>query len=532
MFLFRSKKEFEQEVILRSRDGASVRSLSRLFEISRNTVRRILRDHAKDRESHEILPRKPVRASKLDNFKPKIAELLKKFPTISGLRMYEELKILGYDGGITILRDFLKCARKSEIEPVIRFETGPGQQGQMDWSPYKIRFRREGLKEVQCFSYVLGFSRRQFIDFTPRRDFFTLIRRHQDAFTHFGGVPRECLYDSEKTVVLRWEAGRPVFNPAFTAFITHYACRPIICSRGRPQTKGKIEAPFQYVEGNLLGAREFDDLEDLRAMARWWLSEKSDHHLHSTTRRPPLELFREEEQAALLPLPAPYDSAEVALSVCRSDGFVQFEVNWYSVPTGYIADILSIKATEREILVYSPELKLLARHERQLAGSGKKIEDPGHHRSKRDRYGLEAVREAFLALGSAAGEFLDGLVRKYPRNCGFQARGILNLKESYLTADIDRALDHALRYQAFEMTAIARILKARASPRTLESVRNERARQMLAQNLPQVRQRPFTDFQELFGQEDSHDHGPGNPDKDQEPFANAEIGTDAAGSRP
>ena len=76
----------------------------------------------------------------------------------------------------------------------------------MDWSPYRIKFLKTGPADTQCFSYILGFSRRQFIDFTPRRDFFTLIRRHTDAFTCFGGVPAQCLYDSEKTVVLRWEA--------------------------------------------------------------------------------------------------------------------------------------------------------------------------------------------------------------------------------------------------------------------------------------------------------------------------------------
>ncbi|MFZ4860230.1 MAG: IS21 family transposase, partial [Desulfuromonadaceae bacterium] len=80
----------------------------------------------------------------------------------------------------------------------------------MDWSPYRIKFLKTGPAEIQCFSYILGFSRRHFIDFSPRRDFFTLIRRHHDAFAHFGGVPAQCLYDSEKTVVLRWEAGRAV----------------------------------------------------------------------------------------------------------------------------------------------------------------------------------------------------------------------------------------------------------------------------------------------------------------------------------
>jgi len=108
----------------------------------------------------------------------------------------------------------------------------------MDWSPYTIPFTRSGKSQVQCFSYILGFSRRQYLDFTIRHDFYSLIRRHQDAFQYFGGVPRECLYDNEKTVVLRWECGRPLFNPAFTAFITHYQCKPIACRQGRPETKG------------------------------------------------------------------------------------------------------------------------------------------------------------------------------------------------------------------------------------------------------------------------------------------------------
>ncbi len=77
-----------------------------------------------------------------------------------------------------------------------------------------------------------------------------------------------------------------MLNPAFSAFVTHYHCRPIICQRAQPQTqtKGKVERPFQYVEGNLLCGREFQDLEDLRACARWWLKEKCDMHRLKTSR--------------------------------------------------------------------------------------------------------------------------------------------------------------------------------------------------------------------------------------------------------
>lgn len=388
----------------------------------------------------------------------------------------------------------------------------------MDWSPYTIRFARTGKIDVLCFSYILAFSRRQYVDFVLHRDFFTLIRRHQDAFTYFGGVPLHCLYDGEKTVLLRWEASRPIFNPAFVAFITHYQCRPRMCRPGKPETKGKVEAPFQYVEKNLLGGRTPQDLEDLRAIARWWMRERSDTHIHDTTRRPPLELFLEQEQGALQPLPAhPYDSSEVAMRVCRLDGFLEFETNSYSVPYEYVTDILTLKATEHEILIYSPELDLVAHHERFPAGARQKSENPAHRTSKKVRYGLEPVKEAFLALGETAAAFLEGLKTLHSRSCGFHARLILQLKEHYLSENIHLALVHALRYQAFDAKAIERILVAKFPRRTLESIRNEKAAAILEKALPTIRQRPLEEYQTfLTPKEDTNDKPTAEPGTDPE----------------
>ncbi len=513
--LIGSRQEFEHAVIIMHNEGWSIHALCRHFHTSRNAIRRILREHENQRDKgHEALTKKLKRVSKLDPFLPMIRNLLEKYPDITGVRIYEELKEAGYTGGRSILKEKLRKLRKPKKEPVIRFETGPARQGQMDWSPYTIAFTRTGKKMVQCFSYILGYSRRQYIDFVPRHDFYTLIRRHQDAFEYYGGVPIECLYDNEKTVVLRWECGRPVFNPAFTAFITYYNCKPVACRPGRAQTKGKIESPFKYVESNLLGGRDFQDIEDLRATARWWLREKSDLHVHDTTKRPPIELFMEREQAALQPLPLhPYDTAEVALKVCDAGGFVEFETNRYSVPSDHIADILSIKATEHEIMVYTPELERIAVHERQPAGAGKRVEDPAHFKTKISRYGLEPVREAFLELGEAAEEFLTGLTGRHPRNCGAHARYILRMKEHYQSGDIHKALEHALRYQAFEGKAIERILRAKAVPRTLESVRNERAGRLLERTLPRITQWPLAEYSTLLTQEEE-DEKPGSERKD------------------
>ncbi len=502
-----SREEFEQRlVIMHTQEGWKIRALVRHFGVGRNTVRQILREHEKRRDQgHDILlkdspSRKAVRASKVDIHEKRIKQLLEKYPLITGQRIFEEICKDGYGGGISILRDRLRLLRPTPKKaPVIRFETDPGVQGQMDWSPYTIKFLRTGKAAVQCFSYILGFSRRHYIDFTTRRDFFTLIRRHLDAFAHFGGTPSQCLYDSEKTVVLRWEAGRPLINPAFAAFATHYRIRLVICQRGRAETKGKIERPFQYVEGNLLCGREFHDLDDLRACARWWLREKSDLHLHETTGRPPLELFIEKEQSALTPLPLhPYDCAEVALRVCDIEGYIEFETNRYPVPYEHVADILTMKATEHEIIIYSPELDLIVRHERAPAGARISRDGAAIHRGKTIRYGLEPVREQFLQLGEDAGDFLRGLQKISSKNPGFHARYILHLKERYLSDDINLALRHACRYHAYDCKAIERILAAKSTTRTLESIRNERAAKQLQAALPKINQRPLADYSILL----------------------------------
>ena len=237
----RNRQDLEHEIRILYAQGWSIHALTRHFAMGHNTIRRIIRGNIAQREKgHDVVQaRKPVlRKSKLTAFKPMIKGLLEKYPNITGVRLYEELLANGFDGGRTIVTDYLRKIRpRPKKEPVVRFETQAGHQGQMDWSTYTVPFTRTGRQKVLCFSYILGYSRRQYIDFTTNRKFYTLIRRHQDAFGHYKGVPRTCLYDGEKTVILRWEAGQPVFNPAFVAFITHYRCRPVGCPPGRPETK-------------------------------------------------------------------------------------------------------------------------------------------------------------------------------------------------------------------------------------------------------------------------------------------------------
>lgn len=494
-----SEEELKLEIIVRTRMGHAIRAISRDLEVDRKKIRRILEKHNKAREEgHDALDelRKPHRESKLDRWQPMIRALLEKFPDITSVRLLEELEKVGYQGKLTIVQDHLREIRpKPQKQPVIRFETRPGEQGQMDWSPYRIRFLDGGVREVLCFSYILGYSRRQYIDFTLRRDFHTLIRRHIDAFNYFGGVPEHCLYDGEKTVLWRWEAGHPVYNASFLRFLIHYGTRPVGCRSGRPQTKGKVEQAFRNVEGNFMNGREFLDFDDLRRCARRWMNDWSDSHKHRTTGRSPLELFLESERQALISLPAhSYDASEVCYRVTYPDGNIHFQSNTYSVPFQYIGMILALKATEQEVAIYSPEIKKITVHERLAYGAGLGAENPDHRQSQKDRYGLEPIRQTFLELGEYAEAFLQGLARDHPRRCGLHARCILAFKQTYDSLDINKALQRAHRYHAYEPRAISHILRAKAKPRSLEASRKRRFSEAANKNLPEINQRDLRDY--------------------------------------
>ncbi len=125
-------------------------------------------------------------------------------------------------------------------------------------SDFDLRFDRYRLIQPKADLLIArSLARRQYICFTERQDFETTVRQHVVAFEHLGGAAATCLYDNMKVVVTRWEDGQPIYNPRFLSFATHYGFKPWACEPRCPETKGKIERPFDYAEKNLLNGRTF-----------------------------------------------------------------------------------------------------------------------------------------------------------------------------------------------------------------------------------------------------------------------------------
>jgi hypothetical protein len=165
----------------------------------------------------------------------------------------------------------------------------------------------------------------------------------------------------------------------------------------------------------------------------------------------------------------------------------------------HVGEVMTVKATENEIVVYSPDIRRVALHERRPDSAHEKQELPEHRaHAKKVRYGLEPVRETFLALGAATEDFLAGLQKSFPRNSGYHARRILLLKDTYSADDIHRALVHAMRYHAHDCLAVERILKARFRPRTLEQHLHCQSAARLREALPRIEQRSLSEYHVLL----------------------------------
>jgi hypothetical protein len=395
----------------------------------------------------------------------------------------------------------------------------------MDYGVYDVDFIREGRRRVYLFSYLLGYSRRQYLRFVESMDLTTTLTQHVHAFRHLGGVARVCLYDNFKAVVLRHDADGPLYNPKFLAFATHYGFRPQACRVRRPQTKGKVEREFFYVETSLFNGRTFESLQHLNEETVRWLANVADVRILRDFKESPLERHAR-ELPQLLPLPAcDFDTALVVYRHVNVEGYIAQRANFYSVPWSYIGQVLPVRVTEHEVVIYSVTLEEIARHPLVAATqTGVRQQIKSHHPSDDPGQRALLLRQRFEQLGPSAVQFLDGLLAKQVQG-KLQAQQLLALLAHYQRDDVRKALERAVRFGAFSHAAVARILAANAQPKPLWQELVEQQCDALDPRLRDepITPRPTSDYQSLLEPEKS-DHGPqtSQPQQDRQDPGSAE----------
>ena len=308
------------------KDGLSKTAIGRKLGISRDTVAK----YAKLPEGYApVIKREPVDTT-VDPYLPNIARMLEEAYKLGVLipnaSIYQEIQKLGYRGSLrwmndVILRNQLRQKVKDE-EPLVRFETKKGQQMQVDW----VEFPKDGLS---AFVATMGYSRASYVEYVTDEKVDTLIKCHMNAFSYFGGVPEEGLYDNMKTVIIKrnvYGYGKHKFNEQFRDFAEkHCGMKLKVCKPYRAQTKGKVERFNHYLRYSfhnmfktrlsMMGYKMTVDNANAEVMD--WLDFTANSRIHQTTLYKPFDLLAE-EQLQLLPLPKPYQGIHPTKATAKS----------------------------------------------------------------------------------------------------------------------------------------------------------------------------------------------------------------------
>jgi transposase len=440
-----------QEIQNLSKQGLSVRAISKKLGRDRKTIRRILgRSSQPQRQPSKIAP-----------FAETIRELAEK--NLFAPRIMRELRARGYTGSITILKDFLRKIRGPKKEPpkiFRRFETPAAQEAQADWSLYRVPIAGTPTA-VHCFSMILAYSRYLFVAFFRNERLPTLLHAHMEAFRFFQGLTHEIIYDNATTVTLGRVGGKPLWHPTFLDFARHMGFTPRVCRPYDPDRKGKVERPFFYLETDFLRGSEFSSWEDLVRRGREWLTTVANRRVHATTKRIPEEMFAE-EKPLLIRLPeVEFATERREIRKVQMDGYISVDGSLYPVTGARPGQHVTAKVYLDRIQILDNAGKVLCAHPisdrpTRVAASG--ATPTPYNTAPASRPALE--RE-FLAQFPDAAEFLDGLKRRMNLLTPIHLRQIQRLAKIYTEIAVRDALRHAQQYRNFSAVAVERILKSR-----------------------------------------------------------------------
>lgn len=350
------QEDMVREVLARLERGERIKSVARELGIDRKTIKRWRRLGGWGAQSRQ-------RARQIDPF----AEFVeRRGPEVdwNAVVVHRELCSLGFSGSYQQVRRFVKpfrAERRWAELATVRFETGPGEQGQVDFGETRL-WIAERLERVYLFVFTLGYSRRVFCRAYPNERLGTLIDGHERAFAHFGGVALSHLYDNPRTMVLGRKDGKVVWHPVFEDFARYYGFTPRACQPYRARTKGKVESGVKYVKRNALAGRRFFSWEELNEWLLSWCVTVADLRIHGTIHERPIDRFASEK---LIPLGSrpPYRYERVMVRSVPSDALVSVGASRYSVPVHYVGETVTVHESATHYEIFHGET-LVFRHQK------------------------------------------------------------------------------------------------------------------------------------------------------------------------
>jgi transposase len=343
------------------RAGLGVDEVARHAEVSARTVERVSAEEPiKDVQAAEAAQRSDLgRPSKVDPFRDQITAWLAAEPELQGIAILQRLKDAGYRGGKSAVYGAVKELRGlPSKEGIVRFEAVAGEFSQHDFGEYTVRYQDQSRERIQFFASRLKFSRLMRVRLVGDQTTETVCHSLVDAFVYFGGMPLICVFDNPKTIVTRREGKRIQWQETFGHFAAECGFAPHACWPDRPREKGAVENLVGFVQTSFFKAFQFRDRRDLEEKLEEWHRWANDERLSRATGETPRARYML-EAPRLHPLQLdPSGWTLRTTRIVRTDGYVELDDRRYFAGFEHIGQPLTVRVSEREILLWAGTVHL------------------------------------------------------------------------------------------------------------------------------------------------------------------------------
>jgi len=387
---------------------------------------------------------------------------------LSAQRIHQDLvaeagaTTLSYDS----VRRYLKRVGALRPAPMRRMECEPGEEAQIDFGTGAPVIGVDGKRRrTHVFRIVFSHSRKAYSEACFRQTTEDFLRAIENAFWHFGGVPKTLVIDNLKAAVAHPDWFDPELNPKLLSFARHYGTVILPTQPRTPRHKGKIERGIGYVKNNGLKGHAFPSLAAQNEHLARWEATIADTRIHGTTKRQVGKMFIEVERSALLPLPAErFAFFHEAKRVVNRDGHIEVAKAYYSVPPEYLAREVWARWDARLVRVFNHRLEQIALHLRREPG---KFSTLGEHLLPEKISGIEHGAAWLLSKAAQLGDQAHRWSVAMLKARGIEGlrvlQGLLALGKRHSYEALDQACATALSYQAFRLKTLRQLLKHRGA---------------------------------------------------------------------
>ena len=435
-------------------------TIARQLGLHHNTVARVL---AAGEEAVVALQR----PSRIDPYVPFLLATLERFPRLPASRLYAMACERGYAGSASHFRHQVARLRpRPAAEAYLRLTTLPGEQAQVDWAHFGTLKVGRAMRRLLAFVMVLSWSRMVFVRFFLDQRMASFLAGHVEAFAAWTGVPRVCLYDNLKSVVLERQGDAVRFHPTIVALAGHYRFEPRPTAPARGNEKGRVERAIRYVRSAFFAGRRVHDLDQLNAEAlAWCQGPAAERRCPADATLSVREAFEQErERLVALPGDAFASDERVEVAVGKTP-YLRFDLNDYSVPHDRVRRTLTVVASLDTVRVFDHQ-ELVASHRRSFS-RGETLEDPEHVRAlaalKRNARQSRGLSRLVQAVPETR-ELMRRLAER-GKNLGSATAALVALLDLYGPQQLALAAREALAQDSPHPQSIRLILDRRARER-------------------------------------------------------------------